>query len=402
MNIAAVDSSNCFFRMLHPSPRADDSNIEKRHNSGSTISRRRPCRCLRLSTQYARLGIPGTFACTRTLYCGKSQFYWQCSEAVHSEDGYIDHNMPLNVPGERQSAETRESRWVGPTEASWHSWVSDFSKRFFTKPTDRLPALYGVIKRHISETGKTPMLGLWKESLVKDLAWRTRHVDFNILSVFPLEKSTIPNIPSWTWLYLHCDSYEGGVVYFPPMAHETDEAKVVEIRVDWDAEPFMSKISGTKLVLEGPLALISLEYDGIRRRLHPEGGEERPDMDRYVIRTDETITEKGWDSSKEIREYWCVLLHSSYENLGDFIKNENESGARKDSQLGPGISTFLVLEEVDEDSVLRRFRRLGCGRVTVCMKSMCPHMRSSFEADLEMSTCAFHLCFGVHITISRW
>ena len=268
----------------------------------------------------------------RVLYCGRNQFYWQCSEKVHSEDGYIDHNVALNIPGDRYTLKNYD----------WTAWVSDFSQRSFTKQTDRLPALQGVLQHYGEGTEHVFLLGLWKETLVRDLAWRTRMpVGESVAS--PTERSDLANVPSWSWLSFHVDKYHGGVVYFPSTEESTLMTQIKEVEVLWDSIPLFSKIASTKLVLEGPLQKHSFQWDRIRRRLYgPEGEESKTGV--YVVRLDEMLPDDvEWG---EEDEYWCLQLDYAEEN-------------------GEKMSTFLVLEEAetDEKSEIRIFRRIGCGRM---------------------------------------
>ena len=134
----------------------------------------------------------------QVLYCGKNQFSWQCSTKVYSEDGFIDHSMALNLPGTRELNYPRSLQTNSPSP--WWLWIQDISKRNFTQSPDRLPALIGVTKRYQETTGLTPVLGLWKETLLDDLARHTGRVKMGIFSANP-GRSNIPNMPTWSWMF---------------------------------------------------------------------------------------------------------------------------------------------------------------------------------------------------------
>ncbi|KAF2185322.1 HET-domain-containing protein, partial [Zopfia rhizophila CBS 207.26] len=170
LNIAALDSPNC--------------------NGGCALYRRKPATHVRLQNG-SQLAIRALAAHPadvfdshlntrgwifqelvlpiRVLYCGKNQFYWQCSTKVYSEDGFIDHDMALNLPGTRTLNCPTSLQTNSPNP--WWVWIQDFSKRNFTQSPDRLPALIGVTRKYQETTGLTPVLGLWKETLLDDLAW---------------------------------------------------------------------------------------------------------------------------------------------------------------------------------------------------------------------------------------
>jgi hypothetical protein len=54
----------------------------------------------------------------------------------------------------------------------WWNWVSDYSGRVLTKPMDRLYAMAGLTSYFQRITNYTPLAGLWKENLARDLLWR--------------------------------------------------------------------------------------------------------------------------------------------------------------------------------------------------------------------------------------
>lgn len=272
----------------------------------------------------------------RVLYYGRKQMYWQCSEKVHSEDGYIDHNVALNIPGDRYSLASRYYDWT--------AWVSDFSQRSFTKQADRFPALHGVVRHYGEGTEHMFLLGLWKETLVRDLAWRTRLVDYHTWASYPTEKSGLANVPSWSWLSLHVDKYPGGVVYFPSTKESIMMTHIKEVEVLWESIPLFSRIASTKLMLEGPLQKHSFQWDRIRRRLFGREGEESRETEVYVVRLDEMLPDDVEFDEKH--EYWCLQL--------DYAEEDGEK-----------MSTFLVVEEAEANpkSDIRVFRRIGCGRM---------------------------------------
>ncbi|KAF1954330.1 HET-domain-containing protein [Byssothecium circinans] len=272
----------------------------------------------------------------RVLYCGRKQMYWQCTEKVHSEDGYIDHSVALNIPGDREG--------LAGEYYDWTAWVADFSQREFTVLTDRLPALHGVVQHYAEGTEHVFLLGLWKESLLRDLAWRTRLVDCNVFAAYPTERSGLANVPSWSWLSLHVHKFPGGVVYFPSTKWATMMTDIREVEVLWESVPLFSSIASTKLVLEGPLQKHSFQWDRIRRRLFGREGEDSTDTDVCVVRLDEMLPDDV--EFDEEHDYWCLQLDCAKE-------------------IGEKISKFLVLEEAEANakSDIRVFRRIGCGRM---------------------------------------
>lgn len=225
------------------------------------------------------------------------------------------------------------------TEDAAISEVNTDVQRSFTKQTDRLPALHGVVRHYSEGTEHMFLLGLWKETLVRDLAWRTRLVDYHILASYPTERSGLANVPSWSWLSLHVHKYPGGVVYFPSTKESTMMTQIKEVEVLWESIPLFSRIASTTLVLEGPLQKHSFQWDRIRRRLFGREGEDSGETDVFVVRLDEMLPDDVEFDEKH--EYWCLQL--------DYAEEDGEK-----------MSTFLVLEEAGANAKpdIRVFRRI--------------------------------------------
>ncbi|KAJ4288731.1 hypothetical protein N0V88_007265 [Collariella sp. IMI 366227] len=99
--------------------------------------------------------------------------------------------------------------------ASWRQMVFDYTRRGLTFPTDVLRALVGLSRTYSEALRLTYLAGLWKESLIDDLAWfvdwETEHrtsplptkppywtgemLIHNLPSLTQIRKS----VPSWSW-----------------------------------------------------------------------------------------------------------------------------------------------------------------------------------------------------------
>lgn len=58
-----------------------------------------------------------------------------------------------------------------------------------------MAAIAGIAKYFADETGFTPILGIWKQTLLHDLLWTT-HRPFDI--PVKQQQSRLLNIPSWS------------------------------------------------------------------------------------------------------------------------------------------------------------------------------------------------------------
>ncbi|KAI5780496.1 heterokaryon incompatibility protein-domain-containing protein [Geopyxis carbonaria] len=85
----------------------------------------------------------------------------------------------------------------GPTEIrderrAWLSVIFDYTCRDLTEPSDRLPALAGVVEQ-FAKIYDTPYLaGLWRKTLLLDLLWYNQHMG-------PFNPRPKWRAPSWSW-----------------------------------------------------------------------------------------------------------------------------------------------------------------------------------------------------------
>jgi hypothetical protein len=88
----------------------------------------------------------------------------------------------------------------------FHQVVEDYSKLRLTKPSDRLPALSGLIKR-IQHLRNNYLAGLWSDSLCYDLLWRVDTI--NLHTEGNGAKASEYRGPTWSWI-----SVDSPVVYW--------------------------------------------------------------------------------------------------------------------------------------------------------------------------------------------
>lgn len=94
---------------------------------------------------------------------------------------------------------------------------------------------------------------MWKESLMHDLAWFLLHNSDTLL-----KKSTIPRLPSWTWL--HWDHMVG--FWIPEGAHQQEgiDLQVLDCTVTWTGETTTSEIKASRLRVKGLLKRLELKH----------------------------------------------------------------------------------------------------------------------------------------------
>ncbi|PKK52246.1 hypothetical protein CI102_2356 [Trichoderma harzianum] len=140
----------------------------------------------------------------RMLLYGSQQILWECQKMSASEEGDIRlHDgshlericKTANIPASVLARTCRE-RYVGDKDVNyidWYKMVEDYTGRFITKSSDRLPALSGLAKA-VSQSSKDDYLAsLWKNSLIEGLTWCGSQ------GAEKLEEPREYISPSWSW-----------------------------------------------------------------------------------------------------------------------------------------------------------------------------------------------------------
>ncbi|KAF9890820.1 hypothetical protein FE257_005391 [Aspergillus nanangensis] len=87
------------------------------------------------------------------------------------------------------------SKWEGYDDDR-----TDYSGKRFTRLSDRLPAISGVINRIQHDMGWSPMSGLWESSLLPDLTWEARQTER--LGKYACHAIPNAHVPTWSWASL--------------------------------------------------------------------------------------------------------------------------------------------------------------------------------------------------------
>lgn len=172
----------------------------------------------------------------RVLHFGQ-QMYWECWEAMFSEDGRFNRALnrlasdanpnvftlgrtPMANQCERISHHNIEDRWT--TFEYWSQMVENFSKRRFSYPMDKLPALIGLAETGRGKTNDTYHAGLWRSSLDLDLLWRRKESTY-------MTQPPQYRAPSWSWA-----SLEGPIIPWSRVVFATTNSITHDIRVETD------------------------------------------------------------------------------------------------------------------------------------------------------------------------
>ncbi|KAF2721701.1 HET-domain-containing protein, partial [Polychaeton citri CBS 116435] len=129
-----------------------------------------------------------------TLYFGRHQSYWLCRSAV--EPCPIDDQDPDNT-----EASILDVLWLGMRDlaslsdfaslSAWWDVIRNYSARQITKPTDRLPAVSGLVEKFFRRWPQSHYIyGLWSHAMLAGLLWRREPV---------MRARQRTAAPSWSW-----------------------------------------------------------------------------------------------------------------------------------------------------------------------------------------------------------
>jgi hypothetical protein len=179
----------------------------------------------------------------RFLSFGTEYLTWQCRTRTRmlSEDGKFNSG-----PSALRSYHL--SSFPEDPVTLWICVVTDYTSRFLTNESDKLPALSGIAKTIQSHTGGEYLAGLWRNDILRQLCWNTGST---ILNKVPFQKPKEYRAPSWSWACI-----DGSVNYALSgkaySKHSTTEF------VDCTVQPLsvndqFGRVRDGKLVLRGPL-----------------------------------------------------------------------------------------------------------------------------------------------------
>jgi hypothetical protein len=269
----------------------------------------------------------------RVVYFTNNQVYWHCQSLLASEDGFLERN-DRKVPPNQFVYE----------QDFWRGLILDYSRRDFTFTTDRLAALVGLIRWEQSSSTRTPVLGMWKESLALDLCWSlTEYEDQR------MRKSPILGLPTWTWLY-----WDSAVNFqIPQILPENMDyyLKILDYVEIWSGEPLISKLQHSMLRVRGLVKKLKLRAINNSSLGASHFGLEAYE-DAYCFMDDEFVQNTVVEKLKNGLWVDCLLCAYGW-------------GVRK----GNWIVSFLVLQRLYNYDECPSYRRIGMGFMVVAKAS---------------------------------
>ncbi|KAI8718082.1 HET domain-containing protein [Fusarium sp. LHS14.1] len=130
----------------------------------------------------------------RVVHFTKGELIWECKEASGCEC-QVTCESYLKTNDCRTKTDFMSFRKGGRrTAVDWRMVVNEFTKRFITKDTDRLPALSGIAALVKTNASKDYVAGIWESDLPRSMLWTRvgpdsrRHQEYYA--------------PTWSWASL--------------------------------------------------------------------------------------------------------------------------------------------------------------------------------------------------------
>ncbi|CZR56272.1 uncharacterized protein PAC_06160 [Phialocephala subalpina] len=125
----------------------------------------------------------------RTIDFTEQQVHWQCA-TVNTCD----------CIGVKDAADWKKAEKITMKTAKiWRANVEDYSRRYLTYWTDRLPALSGMASRYSKEIGSEYLAGLWLSDFPRCLAWYRQELSDCRTGKPCMQRSADNGVPSWSW-----------------------------------------------------------------------------------------------------------------------------------------------------------------------------------------------------------
>jgi hypothetical protein len=251
----------------------------------------------------------------RVLHFTKHQLLWECrtlkasSEIPWKETATWDKSRRRNRLFDDELKVDAILQRSTETSNNWFGVIEDFSGRFITVGTDKLPALSGLAHEVQSGRGRYAA-GLWETDMPCCLLWNLRQA----------EAATRPSeyrAPTWSWAALD------GEVRYEAMSHGHDsdpahiENSVDEVHTDLAGEDPMWQVCGGYIKLSVPLR------EAVTVVENPEHRGERSIRDLEGI-------ERGAINIDILPEYipnqviYCINLYAEHPNTPTFRRPYRE------------------------------------------------------------------------------
>lgn len=215
--------------------------------SGDSFSlqiRRRVDHCAKLPLMKRGWFFQERLLSPRVLHFGAGELIWECMEITTCECKNINPEVIFWHGKARLHGGNLSHLVADGLKEVWHSLVENYSRLKLTYESDIFPALSGAAK-WMERYRNTPYLaGLWRDSIVEDLLWRSDHGLRGILLDW--------RAPSWSWASVGCE-----IRYFKEAVRYT-YIQVIEVESTASGRDPTGEVSSARIHLVGYLQPVKL------------------------------------------------------------------------------------------------------------------------------------------------
>lgn len=231
----------------------------------------------------------------RAIHFSRSTLLWECLEmkgsteiphdVIRRHDDFLPTPLPVSSPDIGADDQDR-----------WYGMVEDYSSRFLTFESDKLPAMAGLAKNFQHGTLKrgTYLAGLWKELFPGALLWRVRRErqlgmpgETHPFAAFEPRRPMRYRAPSWSWACLDGEityaSQRVSIVEYMLGPNEAPKSRIALRGASLDvADPYLFQAPHkVSMTLHGQITQATFEYvppeplkrDDYKRRLYNNDGD---------------------------------------------------------------------------------------------------------------------------------
>ncbi|KAF2136675.1 uncharacterized protein K452DRAFT_258728 [Aplosporella prunicola CBS 121167] len=232
----------------------------------------------------------------RSIHFSRNMLLWECAttkgtmELPWQEIEIQSTDNPSPWPIRNDLSETAADDGAEVGRDGWYSTVEEYSSRFLTKETDKLPALSGLaFKYSRNHDPGQYSAGIWTRHMPGALLWKTRprhsptDVKTRLYAAFHPRRPMSYRAPSWAWTPLDAIvSYESQRLGAQGSRPELDRAecdfgsfKVLDLRTELAANDPFGSIASAELQVEGCIAPARFSFeapDGCKAPDNPDDG----------------------------------------------------------------------------------------------------------------------------------
>lgn len=329
----------------------------------------------------------------RFLHFGQQELIWECRQFLACECGGMQPKYSKRLRWPKLKMQMHPGFWTHvrviphSVQKTWHTAVQDYSRMELSRPSDLFPAVSGIARLIEDDQGWTYVAGLWKETFITDLLWKTavpqksarcqpwRAPTFSWASVIAIGKKDY----KWHIAYdmadnlLEMTSKEDG--FRKAIIHATVE----EINCEYVGEATTGQLSSCSIVLRGTLVkahLYSIRGDELESWYVSPIGDE---WNSRNIHLDVGLDSADYSSTRK-KTVYCLKL------VGNCVVKE-----QADQPLGKDRESlyYLVLDKVASDDMTTSMATRGSQEpsmfVRVGLFRENRHVESQIETGSEES-----------------